>query len=283
MLVGPARYFLAHVHRQLPWHSFLTTCVLASCGGSSHHAVSVNETSRTHDSGATADARAIDSGVDAGSATDERGLSWPIDCLAGSTCSGGIVYPDIDGDGKAFDCSSTPKNHQGTSILITPEQMMKGVDVYAAAAGEVLWVFDGKYDQCPNAAEPDCADPIGDEAPGRSSGYQVCTPKGPYCGTGACCCFYCFNGGNVVVIRHQHTPGVFATRYDSLKRGSIRVAPGDHVERGQKIAEVGAAGDLGAPGLTFHVWGTGFYELADPWAGKCEPSKNTSLWRSNPP
>jgi murein DD-endopeptidase MepM/ murein hydrolase activator NlpD len=265
------------------------------CGGDGPETVAVAPRNRPNDAEAAVAApeprdagRRTDAGssTDAGPARDEHGLSWPIDCTLGSTCEID-AYPDIDGDGKAFDCSATYRNKQNTGIGITPEQQAQGVEVRAAAAGQVLWAFDGKYDQCPNADEPDCAAPVVENAPGVSSGYRVCTPQGPFCGDGkgadSCCCFWCFDGGNVIVIRHLETPGVFATVYQGLKRGSILVAPGDRVERGQPIAQVGSAGDVGKPHLGFGVWGTGFHDLADPWAGECGPNVDASLWRTPPP
>ena len=90
-------------------------------------------------------------------------------------------------------------------------------------------------------------------------------------------------GGNVIVIRHQGVPGVFATRYDHLKKSSVSVKPGDTVKRGQKIAEAASAGNSTGPHLHFEVWGTGFYELADPWAGPCGPNRGPSLWAYDPP
>ena len=49
------------------------------------------------------------------------------------------------------------------------------------------------------------------------------------------------HGGNVIVVRHDGVPGVFATRYDHLKKDSVLVEPGDAVTRGQKIAEAASA------------------------------------------
>ena len=117
---------------------------------------------------------------------------------------------------------------------------------------------------------------------GRTTGTTVCTPLGPYCGTGTGSCFWCFAGGNVIVIRHTGVDGVFATRYDHLRRNSILVHPGDTVRRGQKIAEVGSAGNSTGPHLHFEVWGTGFYELTEPWAGPCGPNRGPSLWAQRP-
>lgn len=211
-------------------------------------------------------------------------LTWPIDCVPGQSCSASIGYPDIDEDGQAFDCGPPGyTGHQGTDIGITWNQMDSGVPVLAAADGEVLWVFDGKYDRCPNPSEPDCEEPSGGASPGDNSGYRVCTPLGDYCGTGSCCCFWCFHGGNVVVIRHTGITGVFATRYDHFKRNSILVAPGDPVQAGQMIGEVGSAGHSTGPHLHFEVWGAGYYQLADPWAGPCGASTNRSLWQHDPP
>jgi murein DD-endopeptidase MepM/ murein hydrolase activator NlpD len=211
-----------------------------------------------------------------------RGLSWPIDCIPGQTCVG-IGYPDIDSDGKAFDCSAPGyTGHEGTDISITTAAMDAGTAVRAAADGTVLFVFDGKYDRCPDATQPDCQNP-GTFAPGNTTGTTVCTPLGPYCGTGTGSCFWCFAGGNVVVIRHTTVDGVFATRYDHLRRNSILVHPGDTVRREQKLAEAGSAGNATGPHLHFEVWGTGFYELAEPWAGSCGPNRGPSLWAHDPP
>jgi len=222
-------------------------------------------------------------GAGAGGAPNEpRGLSWPIDCIPGRTCTG-IGYPDIDADGVAFDCGEPAyPAHEGTDIRISAEAQAAGTHVRAAADGVVLFAFDGKYDQCPNASEPDCQDPPGYQA-GGMLGNTVCTPLGPYCGTGQPGCFWCFAGGNVIVIRHTGVPGVFATRYDHLKRDSVRVEPGEVVTRGQTIAEAASAGNSTGPHLHFEVWGTGFYELADPWAGPCGPNTGPSLWAYEPP
>ena len=211
-------------------------------------------------------------------------LAWPIDCIPGQTCAGQIGYPDIDKDGKAFNCHQPGyRGHEGTDIKISWARMDSGVDVYAAEAGQVIWVFDGKYDRCP-ADYPDCqAPPAGWFEPGQSNGYRVCTELGNYCGTGSCCCFWCFDGGNVVVIRHYGVRGVFATRYDHLKRNSVLVSPNESVVKGQKIAEVGSAGNSSQPHLHFEVWGAGFYELVDPWAGPCGPNFDDPLWEADPP
>lgn len=221
-------------------------------------------------------------GGEAGADSEPRGLSWPIDCIPHQTCVG-LGYPDTDQNGDAHDCSEPGYvGHEGTDIAISAEAQAAGTAVRAAADGVVLFVFDGKYDQCPNETEPDCQN-VEVTGPGSTSGTTVCTPLGPYCGTGEPGCYWCFAGGNVVVLRHEGVPGVFATRYDHLKKNSILVEPGESVRRGQKIAEAASAGNSTAPHLHFEVWGSGFYEVADPWAGACGPNTGPSLWAYDPP
>ncbi len=215
--------------------------------------------------------------------TKQDGLIWPIGCDKGITCLD-VKYPDIDQDGKSFNCDvSKNVGHEGTDIDISRDQMDKSVPVYAAADGEVLWVFDGKYDRCPDDTNPDCLPPQITPKAGESSGYTVCTDYGPYCGTGTGNCYWCFDGGNVVVIRHFSNQEIFATRYDHLKKSSISVKSGDKVVKGQKIGEVGSAGKSTNPHLHFEVWGKkGFYNPADPWAGPCGPNFENSLWINQP-
>lgn len=245
-------------------------------------------TGGTHTGGAAGRAAGGASGAAAGrsgtgGSSAIQGLSWPIDCIPNQTCAGNLGYPDIDNDGNAFNCSAPGyQGHEGTDIGVSAAAQDAGTAVWAAADGVVLFAFDGKYDKCPNVNEPDCQNP-GDMQPGEKRGTTVCTPLGPYCGTGSGSCFWCFAGGNVIVIRHNGMPGVFATRYDHLKRNSVLVRPGDSVTRGQKIAEVGSAGNSSGPHLHFEVWGTGFYELAEPWAGSCGPNRGPSLWAKDPP
>ena len=208
-------------------------------------------------------------------------FTWPIDCIKGSTCQ--IKYPDINNDGLAFDCSNiiSYKGHEGTDIDISQTQMDLGIPVFAAADGEVLWVFDGKYDKCPDSTQPDCQAPSRSLNPGENQGYQVCTDLGPYCKNGQGLCYWCFDGGNVVIIKHNNIPGIFATRYDHLKKNSILVRPGDHIVKGQKIGEVGSAGHSSNPHLHFEVWGNTYYDPIDPWKGNCNLISN-SLFDNQP-
>jgi murein DD-endopeptidase MepM/ murein hydrolase activator NlpD len=210
-------------------------------------------------------------------------LLWPVNCVPGAD---GLQpgYVDDQKSGKTHDCSAPGyPGHEGTDIpLKDPSRMNIGVDVFAAAAGKVLWVFDGHYDHCPDSKQPDCAMPTSRAVPGLKEGVRVCTELGSYCGngTGKGQCFWCFDGGNVVVIQHFGLEGVFATRYDHLKRGSIRVKVGDTVAAGQVIAQVGSAGRSTQPHLHFEVWGSGFYDPVDPWPGACNTRVKQSLWKN---
>jgi murein DD-endopeptidase MepM/ murein hydrolase activator NlpD len=206
-------------------------------------------------------------------------LAWPIDCVVGRNCS--LGYPDTDKNGVAFNCGKPGyRGHEGTDIGISRAMMDAGTEVYAAADGVVLWTFDGKYDNCPDRLALDCQPPPGPLKPEMRAGHTVCTELGPYCGAGGGRCFWCFAGGNVIVIRHEGIPGVFATRYDHLRRHSIRVRPGDRVRQSQPIALVGSAGNSSGPHLHFEVWGRGFYNPVEPWAGDCGPNKGPSLWKN---
>ena len=212
-------------------------------------------------------------------------LQWPIDCVPGdSSCFTQIGYPDTDNDGIAHNCSSPGYfGHQGTDISVYQSEVAGGVDVFAADDGEVLFVFDGHDDDCPSSS-PDCqAPPVGWAEPGQSNGYRRCTNIGPYCPGGGSGCFWCFDGGNVVVIGHSSNPSVFATRYDHFKKNSITVQSGELVGKGEKIGEVASAGASTGPHLHFEVWGNTFYDLVDPWVGQCGPNFNNSLWALEPP
>ncbi len=208
-------------------------------------------------------------------------LLWPVNCVPGSTCEEKLGFADPMNTGKTHDCRKPGyPGHEGTDIVLKPASRMdQGVDVYAAADGKVLWVFYGHFDHCPNDKEPDCAEPKSALKPGVQDGYDVCTPLGPFCRDGAGECFWCFAGANVVVLKHEGLDGVFATRYDHLRKNSVRVKPGDAVKAGQVIAQAGSAGHSSAPHLHFEVWGNTYYDPVDPWPGDCNPRVKTSLWK----
>ena len=212
-------------------------------------------------------------------------LLWPIDCKPGDdSCFSTLGYPDADADGIAHDCGAPGYlGHEGTDISVYPSAVESGVDVLAADGGEVLFVFDGHDDDCPSSS-PDCqAPPAGWSEAGQSNGYRRCTAVGPYCRDGSYGCYWCFDGGNLVVLRHPDNDSAFATRYDHLKKNSITVQPGDVVGRGEKLGEVASAGASTGPHLHFEVWGDTYYDVVEPWAGSCGPNTDDSLWEGTPP
>ncbi len=211
------------------------------------------------------------------SSEDEK-LLWPLSISKYAY----LGYPDIDKDGNASNCKLPGyTGHEGTDIDLSLADMKNNISVLAALDGEVLWIFEGKYDLCP-ANHPDCKAPSKKDAPGLSSGYRVCSELGDYYpyGTKIDSWFWCFDSGNVIVIKHDNNPKVFATIYGHLKNNSITIKPGDYVKKGQKIAEVGSAGKSSGPHLHFEVWGRAFYDPVDPWAGSCGPNYNHSLWQN---
>lgn len=213
---------------------------------------------------------------------DPAKLGWPIDCTIGGTCSSWIGFPDLDGDWVAFNCGYPGYPfHTGTDI--SDQYATIGIPILAAADGQVAWVLDGKYDNCQqiDTDPPDCQEPTAAAGPNVSSGYMTCTDSRPeYCeGSGQSgSCYWCSYGGNEILIRHSGVPGVFATRYDHLRRGSMLVRPGDWVTKGQKIAEMGSAGKSPSAHLHFEVFGSGYNQIVDPWAGACGPNTGNSLW-----
>ncbi len=210
------------------------------------------------------------------------GLAWPIACRPGADCEV-TNLPDPKKTGATALCRKNAiVAHEGTDIAISQADMDRGMEVLAADDGVVLWVFDGKYDGCPDPSQPDCAEPPAMK-PGAHVGTTVCTPLGPFCRQGPTAgrCFWCFAGGNVVVLRHPR--GVaFATRYDHLKKGSIEVRPGQTVKKGQVLGLAGSAGHSTGPHLHFEVWGKTYYDPVDPWAGACSPKGHKSLWDEQP-
>jgi len=96
-----------------------------------------------------------------------------------------------------------------------------GQPVLAPADGRVVWAVDGAIDHVPNW--------VGKHEP-----------------------------GNFVII--EHAPGQF-TEFRHLRRGSVRVAVGDRVRRGQPVAACGNSGNAKTPHL--HI---GFLGSVDPIA-----------------
>ena len=199
---------------------------------------------------------------------------WPIDCVVDDTCKS-LGLPDPDKNGVAYNGQKPGyTGHQGTDIGIDWIQMAQGIDIFAAADGIVEFVFDGKYDRCTkNSDHEDCQDP-NTLAAGQTQGTTVCTDLGPYCRSENGTCYWCFAGGNVVVIKHPSQTKYFATRYDHFKKNSIIVEVGQQVKQGDRIGEAGSAGRSTGPHLHFEVWGQSYYDVIDPW--------QEQLWQDNP-
>lgn len=158
-------------------------------------------------------------------------LSWPVRCEDGSerNClQAKIGYADIDGQNLAFNCDQPGyEGHRGTDLVVRREQLNGQHEAIAAAPGEVMFVHDGKYDNCPNADHPDCdRNPPGPLNPGYNKGTTTCSALGPYCNGKAGQCFWCFTGGNYVVLKHEGISHTFATYYAHLRIGSVMVAKG---------------------------------------------------------
>ncbi len=99
-----------------------------------------------------------------------------------------------------------------------------GRKVLAPADGIVVRAVDGEPDRPPAATRPRFVHP------------EVANPRQLF--------------GNYIVLDHGH--GEFSL-LAHLRRGSVRVRPGDRVKRGQVIAECGNSGVSAQPHLHFHV------------------------------
>jgi hypothetical protein len=137
-------------------------------------------------------------------------LQLPVGCEIGTTC---FVQHYVDQDpsdgARDYRCGTlTYDGHDGTDFRVPSLAAQKaGVDVLAAAKGRVLRIRDG---------QPDGAL--------AQSGRNAI--RGAECGNG-------------VVIAHE---GGFETQYCHLAKGSVVVHPGDPVEAGQRIGQIGQSG-----------------------------------------
>ena len=137
-------------------------------------------------------------------------LGLPIDCRIGETCWL-VNLVDLDsGSGiRDFRCKDhSYDGHKGVDIAIRDlKAMQDGVAVVAAAPGVVRAVRDGMADKMPDADFRKNA-------------------KDRYCGNG-------------LVMVHG---GGWESQYCHLRRGSLRVKPGQKIQRGQELGMVGHSG-----------------------------------------
>ena len=175
-------------------------------------------------------------------------LALPIDCTLGEDC---YIQQTVDHDPTdgAFDfaCGSmTYDTHKGTDFALPSlADQASGVDVLAAAAGQVMGVRDGMDD----------IRQIGENAPDV---------------TGREC-------GNGVVIGHE---GGWETQYCHLAKGSIKVASGDEVMAGTVLGQVGLSGKTQFPHLHLSVRRDGI--VVDPFDPdgviSCGAPSTETLW-----
>lgn len=160
-------------------------------------------------------------------------LELPVRCRIGTDC---FVQNYVDADPgpgmQDFACGRlTYDGHKGTDFRLPDlEAMRRGVAVVAAAPGTVARVRDGMEDV---SIRQSGGAPAGREA------------------------------GNAVVVDHGNG---WETQYSHLKRGSIAVRPGDRVEAGTPLAEVGLSGNTEFPHVDFGIRHDG--HTLDPYTGK---------------
>ncbi|MFT4960405.1 MAG: hypothetical protein ACI92Z_001489 [Paracoccaceae bacterium] len=174
-------------------------------------------------------------------------LSLPIDCELGKSCY--IQhYVDRDPGPKVLDfqCGDlTYDAHKGTDFAVpTMADMIRGVDVLAAADGQVTGMRDGVADV----------------------GY---TAENAEASNGREC-------GNGVVVRHADG---WETQYCHMKLGSIKVKTGDQIPQGSILGQVGLSGKTQFPHLHLSVRKDG--KVVDPFtpdiAQSCGPA-GQGLW-----
>jgi murein DD-endopeptidase MepM/ murein hydrolase activator NlpD len=165
-------------------------------------------------------------------------FAWPVACTPGRDC---FVQNYVDHDPgpgwKDYRCRSmTYDGHKGTDIRIPSLAVMRvGVQVRAAAPGVVKAVRDGVADK-----------PF---TPADAAGL-----KNREC-------------GNAVLITHA---GGWTSAYCHLRRGSVRVKPGQAVTTGEPLGLVGESGEAAFPHLHFELHREG--RLVDPFAWRVNPA-----------
>lgn len=176
-------------------------------------------------------------------------LSLPIDCTFEEIC---IVqqYPDTDPGPEARDYRCGPlsyEGHGGTDIRArTWRQMEAGIPVLAAAPGVVRALRDGMED-----------------IPLYRIGRDAIEGR---------------NAGNVVILRHGDG---WETAYAHMRKGSLRVREGEHVQRGQVLGLMGLSGETEFPHLHFSLRRDG--REIDPFTGRplgqgCGHSQAGGYW-----
>lgn len=181
--------------------------------------------------------------------TQQISLRLPVACEIGRSCAV-QHYVDHVADPGAGDyrCGSlTYDGHDGTDIRVPNLAAMRaGVDVVAAADGQVLRTRDGMED-------------VSITGRGRES------VESAECGNGA-------------LVDHGNG---WQTQYCHMAKGSLSVKPGDAVRAGDRIGRVGLSGATEFPHLHFTLRKDG--QVIDPFtagpaAQACSLTETVSLW-----
>ncbi len=173
-------------------------------------------------------------------------LALPVDCALGDSCFiQHLVDRDPGPEVQDFTCGTLSYDgHKGTDFALpTLNAMHAGVDVLAAAPG----VVRGLRDEMPD---------------------QIYAPDDPKVAGREC--------GNGVVIDHGDG---WETQYCHLKRGSIRVAPGQQVDTGAVLGQIGLSGKTQFPHLHLSLRHEG--AVVDPFLGDGPCGTADTLWESD--
>ncbi|MCB2081963.1 MAG: M23 family metallopeptidase [Hyphomicrobiales bacterium] len=178
-------------------------------------------------------------------------LSLPLDCQLGKSC---FIQKYVDTDEKEnewrdYQCNHmSDDGHKGTDFrLRNYMEMRKGYAVLAVAPGEVTATRDGMDDISAKKLPPGAI-------------------RDKECGNG-------------VVIDHGKG---WKTQYCHMKKGSILVEKGSHVERGQPLGMVGLSGQTEFPHVHMSVFLNN--RIIDPFTGiqrytGCGLSNINPLWQ----
>ncbi len=189
----------------------------------------------------------------AAAAEDSLALSFPVKCTVGETCWI-VQYPDVDpapGHARDFTCgNATYDGHKGTDIAIAGvREMRKGVPVVAAADGKVVGTRNGERDEYLKRVGKDAV-------------------RDKECGNG---------------VRIDHGGGWYS-QYCHMRQGSVGVATGQTVRRGDALGLVGLSGQADFVHLHIQV-GRGD-KVYDPFLGNAVANDCGGtlkpLWRDVP-
>lgn len=162
-------------------------------------------------------------------------LSFPVACTLGETCFlQNLMDMDPGPDAQDHLCGrATYNTHKGIDVrLKSLAAADKGVAVLAAAPGKVKALRDGMTDRLIRTKD------------------DMAGVKGKECGNG-------------ILVAHGNG---WETQYCHLKKGSIRVKPGDVVRRGTPLGHVGSSGLASFAHL--HLTVRRGQQVLDPFTGQ---------------